>query len=425
MYMLYEKSVIDAILKVVTDHECAVIADFGGFIVRRNPGLFNSFSGELKASTAIVYFNNEIKSDDGLVADALRSITGESFKTCQQIIWDWVKHINNELSLKKSYSLLPLGNFHTNTSGGVFFVSSPNFSIDPYSFGLPVFQWKWDLFTESSASEIKPSNEDDLNFSSQRVVNGDEDLHTTIAQISSESSNRLDSVSSLSTISSSSSNTSEINVNTSEVVENLLDNDEFRIDEIIGVTINDDKEAINQQHSPSTEEEIAKPSILWQIAAAIAIISISVSLYFTFSQLLEARKEKSAEQASMIVGLNTDVEEEEIVFVKEDKPTYKAHTLKYSFGTSGIDSMEMELHKRNGKYFVTGGAYITEKLALAEGLRWQKLGYDVCLLSAKNSSLTKVVLGRFNSEKMASLFVENISEMPTGTISVEELTFNW
>ncbi len=102
MYMLYEKSVIDAILNVVTHHECAVIADFGGFIVRRNPGLFNSFSGELKASTAIVYFNNEIKSDDGLVADALRNITGESFKTCQQILSDWVKHINNELSNKKN-----------------------------------------------------------------------------------------------------------------------------------------------------------------------------------------------------------------------------------------------------------------------------------------------------------------------------------
>jgi cell division protein FtsN len=90
-----------------------------------------------------------------------------------------------------------------------------------------------------------------------------------------------------------------------------------------------------------------------------------------------------------------------------------------------MDLLKQDLKSADGKYFVTGGAYITEKLAYAEGLRWQKLGYDVCLMSVKNSSLTKVVLGRFKSEKMASLFVENISEMPSGTISVEELTFKW
>ncbi len=409
MYMLYEKSVIDAILNVVTHHECAVIADFGGFIVRRNPGLFNSFSGELKASTAIVYFNNEIKSDDGLVADALRNITGESFKTCQQILSDWVKHINNELSLKKNYSLLPLGNFHTNSSGGVFFISSPNFSIDPYSFGLPVFQWKWDLFSETSNTstskiDVVTKNKLEVSKESTAKIKSEENLISTVIS---------DSKSSITIDDEGKTPSTEIDftkdyVNLSEMHDEL---------DLLSATGNSEKELLN------TDAE--KPSLLWQIAAAIAIVSISVSLYFTFSQLLASKKEKSAEQASMMLSLTEDIDDNQVVFVKEDKPKRVIHSCRFPYGNEGMDFLKKELKSKDGKYFVTGGAYITEKLAYAEGLRWQKLGYDVCLLSAKNSSLIKVVLGRFNSEKMASLFVENISEMPTATISVEELTFKW
>ena len=409
MYMLYEKSVIDAILNVVTHHECAVIADFGGCIVRRNPGLFNSFSGELKASTAIVYFNNEIKSDDGLVADALRNITGESFKTCQQILSDWVKHINNELSLKKNYSLLPLGNFHTNSSGGVFFISSPNFSIDPYSFGLPVFQWKWDLFSETSNTstskiDVVTKNKLEVSKESTAKIKSEENLISTVIS---------DSKSSITIDDEGKTPSTEIDftkdyVNLSEIHDEL---------DLLSASGNNEKELLN------TDAE--KPSLLWQIAAAIAIVSISVSLYFTFSQLLASKKEKSAEQASMMLSLTEDIDDNQVVFVKEDKPKRVIHSCRFPYGNEGMEFLKKEIKSKDGKYYVTGGAYITEKLAYAEGLRWQKLGYDVCLLSAKNSSLIKVVLGRFNSEKMASMFVENISEMPTATISVEELTFKW
>ncbi len=410
MYMLYEKSVIDAILSVVTHHECAVIADFGGFIVRRNPGLFNSFSGELKASTAIVYFNNEIKSDDGLVADALRNITGESFKTCQQILTDWVKHINNELSIKKNYSLLPLGNFHTNSSGGVFFISSPNFSIDPYSFGLPVFQWKWDLFTEADDSNNNQIHVDQVNN-----TNSDSPQHSITESL--DESIGINKNSTTDIHQDSEIQPAENLATEKSVLSDSENQQDSEIEKNVPIIENIDGEL--------SDNEKVKPSLIWQIAAAIAIVSISISLYFTFSQLLKSKKEKSTEQASMMIGTVEDSDEDEIVFVKEDKPKKLIRQCKYSYGIEGMDLLKQDLKSADGKYFVTGGAYITEKLAFAEGLRWQKLGYDVCLMSVKNSSLTKVVLGRFKSEKMASLYVENISEMPSGTISVEELTFKW
>jgi len=377
MYMQFEKSVIQAILNVVTHHECAVIADFGGFIVRRNPGLFNSFSGELKASTAIVYFNNEIKSDDGLVADALRELTGESFKSCQQIISDWVKHIQQEITLKKHYSLLPLGNFHCNSAGAVFFVSSPNLNIDPFSFGLPVFQWKWDLFTESKSIKEETSYDDEVLSPS---------VDTLPNELIAENPQTL-------------SNTS---VDSKGELSDILETSD----------------------NSSVNENSDKPSIVWQIAAAIAIVSISISLYFTFSQLLGSRKKSSMDEAAMIISEVAQTTED-IVFVKEDKPRNILPKRRFVSGQEGLDSMKYYLSKNSGNFYVTGGSYITEKLAIQECNRWQKLGYDVCLLKAKKSSLFKVVIARFHSEKTASKFAEHIDEMPAGTISIEELSFNW
>lgn len=374
--MQFEKSVIQAILNVVTHHECAVIADFGGFIVRRNPGLFNAFSGELKASTAIVYFNNEIKSDDGLVADALRDLTGESFKTCQQIISDWVKHLSQEIALKKHYSLMPLGNFHSNSTGGVFFVSSPNLNIDPYTFGLPVYQWKWDLFGDATS----------LSLEEQDAWPAENVSSPKVAEVYAESN--------LSVTSSSYSEESNHSSSASE-------------DKTTGASASD------------------KPSLIWQIAATIAIISISISLYFTFSQLMDARNEKTTEEATMMISVEPESISEDIVSVKEDKPKSILPKRKYISGTQGLDSMKRDLSKNSGNFYVTGGSYITESLAIKECYRWQKLGYDVCLLTPKNSSLFKVIIARFHSEKTASKFAENIDEMPAGTISVEELTLNW
>jgi hypothetical protein len=64
-------------------------------------------------------------------------------------------------------------------------------------------------------------------------------------------------------------------------------------------------------------------------------------------------------------------------------------------------------------------------LAKRECLLWQKLGIDACVVSVKKSSLTKVILGRFEDEKSASTFAESIKIMPTGTLSVSDVALDW
>lgn len=43
----------------------------------------------------------------------------------------------------------------------------------------------------------------------------------------------------------------------------------------------------------------------------------------------------------------------------------------------------------------------------------------------KKSSLFKVVLGRFESDKMASDYAETIKILPTGTLSVSDIALDW
>jgi hypothetical protein len=53
------------------------------------------------------------------------------------------------------------------------------------------------------------------------------------------------------------------------------------------------------------------------------------------------------------------------------------------------------------------------------------LGIDACVVSVKKSSLTKVILGRFEDEQSASAFAESIKIMPTGTLSVSDVALDW
>lgn len=368
--MNHQKSIIDAIIKVITEHECAVVPGFGGFILRRNPGMFNVFSGELKASTAILYFNAEIKEDDGLVATALKELTGLNYKNCQSLISAWKDDLHAIAVEKGHYSILPLGNFHKNTQGGLFFVSSPSLNLDPYSFGLPQFHWKWDLFDQPDS--VTQAHKEHV------IINPD--------------------------------STELIQPPASDTLEKEYASHEIDSDVVF--------------HSDALTNSSDKPGLIWQIAASLAIISVSTSLYFTFSQLLPGKKNAELVVANMNTPPKPE-EENKLVRVREIEKSKPACKRKFELGDLGIKKQHDSLQKMEGEFYVTGASYITEIPAKRECLAWQKLGYDVCIAEVSGSSLKKVILGRFKTEEEASSFAKAIKEMPTGTISVIESKFKW
>jgi len=374
-----------AVTRVLYKHECAVIPGFGAFILRKNYGMANPFSGQLKPSSHSIFFNTDITEDDGFVANELRETLGFNFKQAGELLADFCAQINAVIKQTSSVPFGQLGNFHVNPKGELFFLADSNLNLSKDSFGLPTISWEW----KSTHLEIQKS---EFVTSIQPLVSYTQTQEETQEMVATIESPTLDT----------------INLATS-------------VDE-------------SQNHSDFTIAKRSQP-LLWRAAASFAIISIGAGVLMTIAQIWSV---SSGNDLASLLPQDSQVNQKQIVTkpkpievsvvketINQDEAQPIEHVLNFGSGTSGIDSQYTALNSQRGKFIVSGGAYITTDLAKRECLLWQKLGIDACVVAVKKSSLTKVILGRFEDEKSASKFAESIKIMPTGTLSVSDVALDW
>jgi hypothetical protein len=374
-----------AVTRVLYKHECAVIPGFGAFILRKNYGMANPFSGQLKPSSHSIFFNTDITEDDGFVANELRETLGFNFKQAGELLADFCTQINADIKQTSSVPFGQLGNFHINPKGELFFLADSNLNLSKDSFGLPTISWEW----KSAHLEIQKS---EFVTSIQPLVSYTQTQEETQEMVATIESPTLDT----------------INLATS-------------VDE-------------SQNHSDFTIAKRSQP-LLWRAAASFAIISIGAGVLMTIAQIWSV---SSGNDLASLLPQDSQVNQKQIVTkpkpievsvvketINQDEAQPIEHVLNFGSGTSGIDSQYTALNSQRGKFIVSGGAYITNELAKRECLLWQKLGIDACVVSVKKSSLTKVILGRFENEQSASAFAESIKIMPTGTLSVSDVALDW
>ena len=99
-----------AVTRVLYKHECAVIPGFGAFILRKNYGMANPFSGQLKPSSHSIFFNTNITEDDGFVANELRETLGFNFKQAGELLADFCLQINTIVQHRSTVPFGQLGN---------------------------------------------------------------------------------------------------------------------------------------------------------------------------------------------------------------------------------------------------------------------------------------------------------------------------
>ncbi|MFM7638788.1 MAG: hypothetical protein ACKO67_03560 [Bacteroidota bacterium] len=380
------QSVVAAISHVLHEHECAVVPGFGSFILRKNFGIANPFSGQIKPASHSIYFNADIKEDDGFVANALKEHFGYSFKQASQSLIDFGNQITEVTLSNGNFRLGVLGAFHRNPVGELFFLADANLNLSLQTFGLPNIHWQWKA--QVSQAQI---------------------THTS--PIGSIVSNDVPSLE----IEPSSNTTEEVSQSTSIQPEEmpLLTEEE--------------------QHSNFTVSKRSQPW-LWRAAASFSIISIGAGILMTVAQIWSV---SSGQDLASLMPQDSQVQQiqhkpsahlsNEIHSIKEEVDTNSSisHSIDYGTGAEGISKFYESLLKLKGKYSVFGGSYITLELANRECLLWQKLGIDACVVSVKRSSLHKVVLGKFSDEERASHFAESIKNMPTGTLSVSDVALDW
>jgi hypothetical protein len=267
----------------------------------------------------------------------------------------------------------------------LFFLADANLNLSKDSFGLPTISWEW----KSAHLEIQKS---EFATSIQPLVSSTQTQEETQEMVATIESPTLDT----------------INLATS-------------VDE-------------SQNHSDFTIAKRSQP-LLWRAAASFAIISIGAGVLMTIAQIWSV---SSGNDLASLLPQDSQVNQKQIVTkpkpievnvvketINQDEAQPIEHVLNFGSGTSGIDSQYTALNSQRGKFIVSGGAYITTDLAKRECLLWQKLGIDACVVAVKKSSLTKVILGRFEDEKSASKFAESIKIMPTGTLSVSDVALDW
>ena len=384
------QAVIVSVTHVLHEHECAVIPGFGAFILRKNFGMANPFSGQLKPAAYSIYFNADIKEDDGFVANALKEQFGYSFKQAGQILFDFGSSILQQTEKNSLFRMGDLGSFHRNPAGELFFLADSNLNLSLHTYGLPNIQWQWKSETISQPT-FKPNNVQALESASNiRRVESSIEPQTVISS----------------------------DEPTAETIED-------------GNTNIEEEESLH--HSDFTVSKRSQP-LLWRAAASFAIISIGAGILMTIAQIWSVSSGQDLAslmpqdtQTQQIKSKSLDSKVDEVLSIQEvnESDSTIQHQVDYGMGAEGIEAFYKSIKDLKGKYTVTGGSYITLELANRECSLWQKIGIDACVVSVKKSSLNKVVLGKFSDEKRASHFAESIKNMPTGTLSVSEVALDW
>ena len=395
-------AVIMAITRVLYKHECAVIPGFGAFILRKNYGMANPFSGQLKPSVHTLFFNSNIQEDDGFVSNEIREISGLQFRQSSNLLVTEFNALTNNCTSTHAITMGDLGKFHRNAIGDLFFLASPTLNLSKETYGLPIIDWQWKDIpvyrSETTATrtvEIKP-----------------------VVSMEAPSVDRVD------------------DLTDTRVIEFVTENAE-QLEVGLDVTALDPESSVDQHHSEFTESKRKTP-LLWRMAASFAIISIGAGVLLSIAQIWSVSTGNDMAtllpQDSQKIKINAPIKSNIDKFIivdesegddKSAKSTAISHQLKYAKGTVGISEFKQANINTTGKFVIVGGAYLTPSLGERECLLWQRVGVDACLVKGKKSSLYKVILGRFESDKLASDYAETIKILPTGTLSVSDIALDW
>lgn len=349
-------------------HNCVTIPGLGSFIYRENQASANFFTHEVKVAGRTVFFNNAITADDGLLVQKIREIAGLTYSDSLKLIDTFRDELIEQLNNKRTVSFGDLGNFFINQDKHIFFLPSSGLNLDPNSYGLPVLKLSADIpKTQKKAAEIV----------SQPVVE-EKPTPAPIQPIKQE------------------------------VEEEAT---------VISVEV-------DETHSK-------RKSNWWKIAAGIALLSLSVTGVYYGKQWISGKK--NVQQAGVTIhpdSADKDNNPQSTPTTKEvpvEVPTPQTtvpEVQNIPETSNKVSEPEVIVEQpavvektipsatANGKYWVIVSMSITEELANIHSKQWQAAGFDAVVLKPENSSLYRVVLGRYDNANDAELFLNSVTTIP-------------
>lgn len=131
-----KKTVENYISDLLYLEDCIIIPDFGGFIVNYKPAVINKKNGEIEAPSKSILFNNQLVTNDGLLANYIAQAEKISNKEALNIILSYAKEINTKLYETKILRLNNIGLFTLGTEDNILFTQEKGSNYNLESFGM-------------------------------------------------------------------------------------------------------------------------------------------------------------------------------------------------------------------------------------------------------------------------------------------------
>jgi hypothetical protein len=138
--MLY--TVESVVLELLASHACVIIPGFGGLVKNFNPSLYQEGLNRIHPPSASLMFNPHLKTNDGLLVNALAEKNKFAYSEAQVYLEEFVNECNIRLKSGQRLEWDGIGFLFHNSEGSVHFVHDHRNNLLKSSFGLDVLSLK-------------------------------------------------------------------------------------------------------------------------------------------------------------------------------------------------------------------------------------------------------------------------------------------
>lgn len=135
-----QQSIWDSVKDLLHQHDCVIVPGFGGFVCNREPSKIDQVSHIITPPSRKVVFNQNLKTNDGLLAGYLVSKQGLSYNAAIQIIEEQVQQTVAVLQEQKQLMIDLFGNFRLNADANYVFLPDKHNNYLTSSYGLGLIQ---------------------------------------------------------------------------------------------------------------------------------------------------------------------------------------------------------------------------------------------------------------------------------------------
>lgn len=382
-----------------------MVPDFGRFFLHGYSSSANKFTKDARLRGSTIHFeHNEDQKVQGEIPDFIQSFS---------------KEVLEGLNINKTFSAGFLGNFFINSSKQITFLASPKINLSTDTFGFT--QVSVDGYKKDWLDWLSDPEEDGTTQKGELNVPPKEGKESQIPSPSKQSSKETPPLKK-----QKEQKEQKVTHETNKSVSKPEQKKEERPSE----------RKIDKKITPDMEPSVKTTEVLPDkkksrlglkiVASFILICMAGLAVYYTqyyaagnlnvqaISNDNEANEtnEPNFEGSTTAEQIELEKQKAKSLIRAESNRISKENLLKFS-------SMP-------GEFYIVGNSFLGENTALSECSRWMSLGQsNAAYAQTEGSQMYKVILGRFEYEKDAQVFIDDMVLLDSLPVSIEPLKIRY